>query len=366
MQVLKLNLFNFRNYVKTEINFSDGINVFSGENGSGKTNILEALYFIAYTKSFRTVNDMSLINYNNKNMLIEIEIKNNGIIKNISCELSLEQRKKIAKINNNRLSRLSKLIGEIPIVLFSPETIQIIKSDPLLRRNFVDEFLCLIENTYYDALLKYQKIISHRNFILKKIKEGKFSSNTLDIWNNQMINFGSEIIEKRVKLINEMNDIISSNFEIIKNKIKLTYNSKYFINYDITEIKNSYNLHLKNLYNEEIARGITLIGPHRDDIDIYFDDRLAKLYASEGQQRLIALILKFTQAKFLKLKNGIEPIILLDDFSSELDESNRGIIGKLLDNIEQVIITTTSKENIKNLKVKKSFYINNGTVNEII
>ncbi len=366
MQILKLNLFNFRNYTKTEINFSDGINVFSGENGSGKTNILEAIYFIAYTKSFRTVNDMSLINYNNKNMLIEIEIKNNGIIKNISCELFSDQRKKIAKINNNKLSKLSKLIGEMPVILFSPETIQIIKSDPQLRRNFIDEFLCLIENDYYDILQRYQKIISHRNFILKKIKEGKFLSDSLDIWNNQMINSGSEIIEKRVKLINDMNSIIASEFEIIKNKIKLIYNSKYFKNYDKTEIITSYNLHLKNLCNEEISRGVTLIGPHRDDIDIYFDDKLAKLYASEGQQRIIALVLKFAQAKFLKLKKGIEPIILLDDFSSELDENNRGIIGNLLDNIEQVIITTTSQDNIKNLKVKKSFFINNGTVNEII
>lgn len=364
MLINKISLFNFRNYRHNEINPVPGINVFWGENGSGKTNILEAIYFIAFTRSFRTINDHVLVNNENDQMQIEIEIYDNSIIKTIVCEYSKSQRKKTVKINNNRIPRISNLIGEIPVILFSPETIQIIKSDPQLRREFLDEFLFIINNNYYDLLLKYQKIISHRNFILKKIKEGKQNKNSLDIWNNQMINSGTNIIQNRIKLINEINNTIINSFTDIPFTIKLNYNSKFFTSFDSDSIKKIYETQLKILLEEEIARGITLIGPHRDDIDIYFEGRSAKLYASEGQQRLISLILKFAQAELLKIKKATEPVILLDDFSSELDEKNRGIIVNLLKNSGQIFITTTSLDNIKNLNIAKKFFIEKGSIIE--
>ncbi len=364
MIIKKINLYNFRNYKKTEIILQEGINVFWGSNGSGKTNILESIYYVAYTHSFRTLNDVALVNENSDKMFVEIESYHDGLTKLFSLEFSKEQRKKIAKINNNKLPKLSKIIGEIPIILFSPETIQIIKADPQLRRDFIDEFLYITDNSYYELLLKYQKIISHRNYILKKIKEGKQNSNSLEIWNEQMINFGTEVILKRVNMINEMNKIISSYFPEFFYKINLSYNSKHFNIFNKDEIIKTYKTLLGLLMKEEIVRGITLFGPHKDDIDIYYENKLAKLYASEGQHRIIALILKFVQAKLLKLKKDTEPVLLLDDFSSELDENNRKIIGDLLKNIHQILITTTSLNNIKNLSVKKSFFIENGILVE--
>lgn len=364
MEINKIILNNFRNYKNIELSPSNGTNIFYGENGSGKTNIIEAIYWACMTKSFRTSEDSYLVLENADTMSVEIEINFNGMQKNIYSEFSKPQKKRIIKINNNKLKRISEIIGNVPIVIFSPESIQMLKSDPSSRRRFLDELLFILDNNYYQIFQKYQKIIAHRNYLLKNIKEGKQNKNVLEPWNLQMIEYGSQIIINRFKIIEELNTTIKNDLPEKFNTIKLNYIAKFFNEFTYDSVKNTYKNQIDKLINEEITRAVSLIGPHRDDIDISFFGKSAKFYASEGQQRIITLMIKFAEAILLKKKSNNSPIILLDDFSSELDENNRIYIGNFITSFKQVFITTTSPDNLKSIEINKQFYIKNGVISE--
>ena len=364
MEINKIKLNNFRNYTNVELFPSSGTNIFYGENGSGKTNIIEAIYWTCMTKSFRTSEDSFLVLENTDKITVELEINFNGVHKNISSEFLKSQKKRIIKINNNKLKRISDIIGTVPIVIFSPESIQMLKSDPASRRRFLDELLFILNNGYYQLIQKYQKIIAHRNYLLKNIKEGKQNRNILEPWNLQMIEYGSQIIINRYKIIEELNTTIKNELPEKFNTIKLNYIAKFFNEFTLDSVKNTFKNQIDKLINEEIVRSVSLIGPHRDDMDVLFFNKSAKFYASEGQQRIITLMLKFAEAILLKKKNNNSPIILLDDFSSELDENNRINIGNFITSFKQVFITTTSLDNLKSIKIDKKFYIKNGVISE--
>lgn len=359
MLINRIELKNFRNYNDLLIELDEGINLIYGENGSGKTNIVEALYWVAMMKSFRTSEDINLVKYNQKVMRVSILSEHDEIKKEIAVEYNSELKKKIFKINEKKVNS-GQFIGEIPIIIFAPENIMIIKGEPLIRRNYIDDLIVQIDKAYYQIVKKYNKIVSHRNYLLKQIRDNQLSNNVLDIWNKQLIEEGIKVVLLRMKYIEEINNKLKNELVNEKLNIHLNYYSKNFLKLDETNIKFNYEQFFIEHLNDEIARSITLIGPHRDDIEIYYNNQLAKQFASEGQQRISVILLKLAEGLVLKQKKGFYPLILLDDFSSELDNPNKDLIIRTFGLFNQIIITTTYKENLKNFKISNLIEIKEG------
>ena len=349
MYIKKIELSNFRNYDSLKMGFTPGINVFFGENGTGKTNILESIYWTAMAKSFRTSEDAILVKQGRENTQISIDAVDNEIEKNFLMDYDSVNRKKNLKVNGTRLPRVSMIVGLIPVVLFSPENIMIVKGEPSLRRRFLDDLLSQIDNDYFMTLAKYSKEVSHRNYLLKGIREGRVKRENLDIWNNQVMENGIKILTARHLAVKELNTILSKELTEGKFEVKLEYVSKNYSAFD-TKLE------------EEIVRSMTLIGPHRDDLNITYNSLAAKSFASEGQQRITTILMKLAEGLLIKRKRGSYPVVLLDDFSSELDEPNRGFIGKTFSLFKQILITTTYKENLRGFEAAKEFNIKNGKV----
>ena len=362
MYIKRVELTNFRNYDSQKFSFTPGINVFFGENGTGKTNILESIYWTAMARSFRTSEDAILVKQGRESARITIDAVDNDIEKTFLIDYDSINRKKNLYVNGTRLSRVSLIVGQVPVVLFSPENIMIVKGEPSLRRRFLDDLLSQIDNSYYVTLNKYLKEVSHRNYLLKGIREGRVKRENLDIWNNQIMENGIKLLVHRHAAVEELNLILQKELTEGKFEVKLAYVSKNYASYSPSDLKNSYLGFFKEKIEDEIARSATLIGPHRDDLEISYNSLAAKNFASEGQQRITTILMKLAEGLLIKRKRGSYPVVLLDDFSSELDEPNRGFIGKTFSLFKQILITTTYRENLRGFEAAKEFKIQNGKV----
>jgi len=362
MYIKKLDLTNFRSYDKLKISLVPGINIFYGGNGSGKTNVLESIYWLSMLKSFRASDDSVLIKHGKDNAVIAAEVSDNDMDKIFSLEYSLSSKRKLIKENNSKLARMSDMIGKIPLVLFSPENIMMVKGEPALRRKFIDDLISQVNKEYYIVLMKYTKEIAHRNYLLKGIKEGKVKKDSLLIWNQQIMGNGIRILAARVAAIAALNSILKERLIEKGMDIELKYNSKNMNDFSEKAVKEKYEEFFEKNIDEEIARSTTLIGPHRDDLDILFKGEPAKQFASEGQQRITAILIKLAEGLVIKEKRGSFPVVLLDDFSSELDNPNRSYIGKTFRLFKQILITTTYKENLKGFEPAKEFYVENSSI----
>jgi len=366
LYISKIKLENFRNYNYLSIDLNKDTNLFHGENSSGKTNIIEAIYYISTGKSFRCSNDKYLVNENNNYFRIEVvQEYTNGINKNFKIEYNNVTNRRIITENNKNIRKLSDLIGKIPLVLFSPEHIYMISGEPLLRRKFIDNILISTDKEYYMLITKYNKIVCQRNYVLKSIKEHRSNKKDIDIWNLQLKNYSEIIINKRINAIERINEIINNNFTKKNIVIKLKYKQKNFDNIEQIEINRYFEAFFEKYFNEEVYRTSTLIGPHRDDIEILLNNKSLKYFGSEGQQRLSCIILKLAEGIYIKEKINVYPIVLLDDFTSELDEANKYFISEMFNIFKQIIITTTNKENVKNIKIDKYFLVDKGKVKDI-
>jgi len=357
LRIKRIAMNNFRSYQNLVIEPEDGINVIYGNNGSGKTNILEAIYWVSFGKSFRTHEDFIMVNTNQNSCMVNIESNISGLDKVFEIIYSRDSRRKSVKVNNNRIRKHSDILGSLPVVLFSPENIMTIKGEPALRRRQIDDLLCQLSYGYYDLITRYGKEVSHRNYLLKGIREGKVRKENIEVWNSQIIDKGIEIINRRYEAINELNKILSEELNQGTTLIELNYESRHFNQFDRENMKSIFEKHFRENFAEEVARGSTTIGPHKDDIKINYNGMQAKLYASEGQQRISSVMLKLAEGLLLKKKSSAYPVVLLDDFSSELDDVNRGIIGKTFSSFRQIIITTTSLENLKGFSPHKTFHV---------
>lgn len=365
MNLNKLELINFRNYDRQIINFSTNVNLFYGENSSGKTNIIEAIYYISTVKSFRCSEDVYLIKNGCDYFKITADINYENNINNLFCvEYNKITNKKNIKIDEKKIYKFNELIGKIPLVLFSPEHILLVKNEPQLRRKFIDNILISTDLKYYNLYNKFIKVVNQRNSILKLIKENRTDKKNIEVLNVQLKDLSMKIIENRNNIIENLNKIINKSLIEKDKKIELKYCIKRFDKIKYDNLNSYFQEFFEKYFEIEIVRCATLIGPHRDDIEIYLNDKLLKYYGSEGQQRLSCIILKLAEGLYIKEKLNVYPIVLLDDFTSELDEANKIFISKIFNNFKQIIITTTSKENIKNIKVDKCFFVENGRIND--
>lgn len=359
MYIKKIMLLNYRNYKELTLDFGKHVNVFMGDNAQGKTNILEAIYYCGFAKSHRTSKDKELINWQEDNAYISLSIAKDRLDKKIDLSI-LKDGKKAIKVNSIKITKIGDLFGTFNVVMFSPEDLRIVKESPGIRRKFIDMELCQLDRRYYYNLVQYNKIINERNIVLKN---RKFTEDMLDVYDLQLVSFGEEIIKDRLKYIEKINQYgkeIHNDITSGKEKIEFKYQSTIKDFNNISE--NFYEL-LKKNRRRDMEKGITTIGPHRDDFSVFINDVDTKSYGSQGQQRTAVLTMKFASLRIIKEITGEYPVLLLDDVLSELDFNRKKYILSTIKDI-QTIITCTGIADISEYLDNKSkiFKVSNGKI----
>ena len=356
MYIKNISLTNFRNYEKEKIELNENINIIYGNNAQGKTNILEAIFLCAYGKSFRAKKDCDLIKFEKDFSKVEIEFERNDREGKILAEID---NKKVFSINGVKQNKISDIIGKINVVIFTPDDIDIIKEGPSRRRKFIDMMISSFKPNYLHLLNNYNKILEQRNNYLRQIKVEKKSEELLDIWDEQLSEFAEKIYEYRKKYIEKISENIDVIHKLITKSGKEEIKIKYISN---GKNKETFLENLKKARRIDIQRGFTSIGIHRDDFIIYINNKPVSVFGSQGQQKTAILTLKLCELKIMKDELQESPILLLDDFMSELDEKRR---LNFLENIKgnQVIITCTDEISID--KNSYTFYVENGICKKV-
>lgn len=360
MIIQSLELKDYRNYRSLSIEFNKNINILFGNNAQGKTNILEALYMCATTKSHKGSKDKEMIRFKQDEAHLRLYLQKKEISHKIDMHLKKNKTKGVA-IDGISIKKSSELFGLLNIVFFSPEDLSIIKNGPSERRKFMDLELCQLDKIYFYNLSKYNKILVQRNNLLKQIKSNPSLIDTLDIWDEQLVNYGINIIKKREEFIVLLNKIIYQIHQKLTGgleKIKVEYDPSVKEKEFHKELSKKREVDLKNLY--------TYVGPHKDDISFYVNGIDIRKFGSQGQQRTAALSLKLAEIDLVKKIINDTPILLLDDVLSELDKNRKNY---LLDSINdvQTIITCTGLDEFINgrIHVNKIFEVNNGVVRTV-
>lgn len=354
MYIKDIKLENFRNYDKEELKLSPKINIIFGDNAQGKTNILEAIFLCSLGKSFRTNKDKELIKLDKDYSKIEI----NSSLEDRDCKINYYMKeKKSFSINGIQVSKTSQILGKLYTVLFTPEDIYILNNEPLKRRRFLNIMISQLRPLYVNNLNTYNKALEQRNLYLKQIKFEKKDEKMLEIWDEQISKLNTNIYNYRKEFIKKLNE------KIKKIHLKTTENQENIEIKYITNVNENCKEKLKINRNIDINKGFSTIGVHRDDFEIYINKKPLSIYGSQGQKRTAIISLKLAEAEIIHDEVNEYPIILLDDFMSELDKNR---IKNLFENIEknQVIITCTEDFNVENLE-KNSYKIKKGTIEKI-
>lgn len=378
MKIKSLKLLYFRNYLSTNIEVHPSLNVLVGNNANGKTNIIESIFCLALGKSYRTKSDSECIMFGETATAMSCIVNKND--RELDIMLGINNKGKSAKIAGIKKTKLTDFVGELNVVLFSPEDLQIVKGSPALRREFMNREFYQFSRIYHKYYLMYQHLLKQRNSYLKDMRKNpkdEMSLAYLETLTSQLAKVALYITKERVSFVQDISKLTYKNMLNISNgqeTLKIKYKSSVLDALNIAEIndesfteENLTKVIMKKSF-DDIMRGSTKIGPQHDDLEFYINNLDAKMYASQGQQRSIVLSLKLAEINYLKEKTGTYPVLLLDDVLSELDK-NRQL--KLLDAINenvQTFITTPSISDIKEdlLKKAKVFKIEDGNISEIV
>ena len=370
MRIKQLSLLNFRNYRELEADFPDSVTLIIGENGSGKTNILESIYFLSTTKSFRTSSDRDLVLRGESSLKVGGSfLCNYG---SIDVTININNEKKELKINGITEKKLSGVIGKILIVPMLFDDIMIITGSPGIRRKFFDAVLSMTDYIYFDKLKSYLAVIKHKNSMLRG--KGGVSREMLDVWNEKMAEYGSYLVKKRIEVVDFFNrkisDMVKRYMEVQKNpeeRGRFDFSIAYsFIKegkYSEEDIRVFLMERLKALEEKEIQFETSLVGPHRDDYLFYKNNSQIKRFGSIGEIRFSSIILKLCQFEYYKnIKNEV-PILLIDDIFLELDENSRFFIWDITDRKAQKILTTTDLKNLPdNIEYEELLFVKEGNI----
>mgnify|MGYP002673162980 FL=1 len=358
MIIKSLELANFRNYEELNISFDKGTNILYGDNAQGKTNILEAIYVSATTKSHKGSKDKEIINFDKEEAHIRTYLEKENVETRVDMHLRKNKSKGIA-IDGQKIKKAADLMGLLNVVFFSPEDLSIIKDGPAERRRFADMELCQLDSFYLYNLNHYNKIIGQRNKLLKDMYFQPELKETLNIWDSQLVSFGSKIIERREQFVKQLGDII---FDIHK---KLSGGKEELvIAYEPDVSIEDFEKQMKYNQDKDIRLKQTTTGPHRDDFSFVVNGVDIRKYGSQGQQRTAALSLKLSEIKLVKKISKDTPVLLLDDVLSELDSNRQNYLLNSIGNIQTIITCTGLDEFINNrFEINKIFKVTNGTVN---
>lgn len=368
MHIENLHLKNFRNYDELNITFDDKVNVIIGENAQGKTNLMEAIYCLAFTKSHRTAKEKELIQWDKEYAKIEGKITKRN--QSIPLELIISSKGKKAKLNHLEQRRLSDYVGAINVVMFAPEDLTLVKGPPQIRRRFIDMELGQIQAIYIYHLAQYQKILKQRNSLLKQLQRREINQTTmLEVLTDQLIEHAAIILNKRFIFLKSLREWAASihyqiSHELEELEIKYDATIEVSDEDNLEKIEASYRRKFQDIQVKEIERGTTLSGPHRDDLIFYVNGKDVQTYGSQGQQRTTALSLKLAEIELIHNEVGEYPILLLDDVLSELDDFRQSHLLNTIQGKVQTFVSTTSVDGINHETLDKAelFHVTEGKV----
>jgi DNA replication and repair protein RecF len=357
MRLTHLSLHNFRNYVRLDLNLQSGVTVLFGDNAQGKTNLLEAIYYLATTRSPHAGTDRELVNW----LAIEEEplpyARLTGRVARGVSELTIEITLTQQPNNGNRFrkhirlngvaKRAMDILGQLTVVLFLPDDIALVFGSPSRRRRYLNATLCQIDPPYCRTLSRYNRIVTQRNALLRDLRERGGDAEQLAFWDERLVQHGAYLVARRHTALIALNKLAHDVHNDLTNgaeRLRLRYQSSVEIEdqSEVEPVERAFRAQLEELRRREIAAGMTLIGPHRDEVRFLIDDMDAGVYGSRGQQRTVALALKLAEVELMRQETGEHPVLLLDDVLSELDAQRRRFLMQRLDNgPQQVYITTT-------------------------
>ena len=357
MVIKSLELKNYRNYKDLYIEFSDGTNILYGNNAQGKTNILEAIYVCATTKSHRGSKDREIINFNTEDAHICMYVERKSIVHKIDMHLK-RSKTKGAAIDGLIVKKSSELFGVVNVVFFSPEDLGIIKNGPSERRRFIDLELCQLNKIYLHNLTNYNKVVNQRNNLLRQLSISPALKETLDVWDSQLVSYGRQVILQRRKFVRELNELIGPIHDRLsgqKESLKLVY--------EPSVDDESFERVLASKRTNDIRIKTSTVGPHRDDINFIVNGIDIRKFGSQGQQRTAALSLKLAEIELVKSKINDTPVLLLDDVLSELDSFRQNYLLESIKDIQTVITCTGLDEFVNNrFSINKVFRVIDGTL----
>jgi DNA replication and repair protein RecF len=359
MHITNLSLKNFRSYSELELPLHKGISIFVGRNGEGKTNIVESILYLSFLSSHRTSSDQPLVQLGNTSAYIRSRIDNGEREILVELEINAEKANR-ARINQNPVRSQKELYGILQAIYFSPEDLDLVRGDPSERRRFIDQILVLRSPRMVGVIADYERAVRQRNSLLKS----RSQLSSLESWDQQVATFGGEIIAARLTTLNELIPILTKVYEEIspEKKADITYKSS-IENPSLIPHENTQNILAKfsEIRNQEIDRGLTLLGPHRDDLLLMLGNHFVKGYASHGESWSIALSLKLASYQLLQ-EDGAKPILILDDVFSELDEERRDRLISLAHSAEQTFITVAVQSNLPPELTGTFFTVKSGSV----
>ncbi|KQY85952.1 MULTISPECIES: DNA replication/repair protein RecF [Paenibacillus] len=368
MFVNSIELQQFRNYEHLKLDSFGPVNLLIGQNAQGKTNLAEAIFALALTKSHRTSRDKELIRFGEERARLTAEVdKKYGSVK---LELALSQQGKKAKINGLEQRKLSDFVGTLNVVMFAPEDLEIVKGTPGVRRRFLDMEIGQVAPGYLYHLQQYQKVLVQRNNLLKQLWGQNASAQTmLEVWNEQLVEHGVKIVKKRKQFIKKLQKWAETIHQGITGGgevLRLAYLPSFSeaSEEDEAVLMDQFMIKLSQMKEQEIRRGTTLSGPHRDDLSFFINDREVQTYGSQGQQRTTALSLKLAEIELIHEEIGEYPVLLLDDVLSELDPFRQTQLIETFQSKVQTFITATGIEslNLDKLKDASIYHVHAGQV----
>jgi len=357
MLIKSIELSDYRNYTSLQLDFDKGTNILFGDNAQGKTNILEAIYVAATTKSHKGSHDSDIVRFGCDEAHIRTYLEKDNLETRVDMHLRKSKSKGIA-IDGQKIKKAADLMGLCNVVFFSPEDLNIIKNGPAYRRRFVDMELCQLDSFYLYNLNNYNKIVNQRNQLLKDLYFNPQLRETLPIWDDQLVSYGNKIIERRRLFVDQLNDIIYNIHKKLsgdREEIKIIYEP------DIDE--DNFLKKLGENQARDIKSKMTSVGPHRDDFGFIVGDVDIRKFGSQGQQRTAALSLKLSEIEIVKNINNDAPILLLDDVLSELDSNRQRFLLDSIGDIQTIITCTGLEEFVSDrFTINKVFKVSNGVV----
>jgi DNA replication and repair protein RecF len=374
MHVISLTAVDFRSYSFVEINLEPGVTTFIGSNGQGKTNLVEAISYCSTLSSHRVSQDLPLVKADQPRAIVRTGVKYLDRTNWLEVEIWPSKTNK-AKLNGSDCKKTKDILGILQTITFSPEDLILVKGDPGQRRYFLDELLVQKSSSYAGIKTDYERVLKQRNALLKSAGPARRNNldsvlATLDIWNEQLINFGSQIILARHQIINELLPYVSKSYAELapsSKALNITYLPNVSAeNMTLNDLVTAMKQKLQERQQDELDRGLTLVGPHRDDLEIMIGELPAKGYASHGESWSVALALRLASFDLLKATSPAgDPVLILDDVFAELDVARRNQLILRVKNVEQVLITAAVAEDVPKELIGNKLYVNNGKVEKI-
>ncbi len=368
MQCKRIRVKNFRNIKEADVSFCDGVNLLVGDNAQGKTNLLEAIYLCALGKTFRVAKDAEMVMFGQEECRIEQTFADSSREQTIEMQLYTKGRRRVLH-NSVSLARTSQLLGNFRVVLFCPEHLSLVKDGPAERRSFLDVAISQLYPAYVRSLQKYNQLLKQRNSLLKLAETDRATfDDTVDLWSSQLAHEAAYIASIRYEYVKQLNAHVQTFFEGMsgeRESVQIEYVGKAHIEQHMYADRAFCERAYVNLYalhhDREIAAGSTLWGIHRDDLEISINGKNARIFASQGQQRSIALAMKMAEGEICRaLAGGEYPVFLFDDVLSELDAGRRAyLLGEIRD--RQVIMTSCERDICEQNHV---VYVQDGTYRE--